>query len=80
LSSIEDIAQIRVFRGVPRGELRALQQMASTTRFPADSVVLCEGDLADHALLLLSGRLRASVRAGHRVRQLGSVRPGEVIG
>lgn len=80
LSSIEEIARIRVFRGVPRGELRALLSMASTTQFPVDSVVLREGDLADDALLVLSGRLRASVRAGHRVRQLGSVRPGEVIG
>ena len=80
LSDIEEIAGIRVFQGVPKRELSELARMASITRFPADAVVLREGDPADDALLVVSGRLRASVRAGHRVRKLGSVRPGEVIG
>lgn len=80
MSEIEELARIRVFRGVSKRDLRELVTAASIARFSADEVVLLEGDPADSALLLISGRLRASVRAGHTVRKLGSIRPGEVVG
>jgi len=80
VSDIEELARNRVFRGVSKRDLRELLAAASIARFRPDEAVLREGDPADSALLLISGRLRASVRAGHRVRKLGSIRPGEVIG
>lgn len=80
MSTIDEIAELAVFRGIARADLRSLMSLASTVDFPEGSVILREGDPADTALLVLSGRLRASVRAGHQVRKLGTVRPGEVIG
>ncbi len=80
MSNIDELARIKVFQGVSRSDLRSLLAAASTTRFAEGAVVLREGDPADTALLVLSGRLRASVRAGHQVRQLGGIRPGEVVG
>ena len=68
------------FRGLPHGALGDLAQLGEARRFEAGTLLFREGDVADRALLLLSGKLAASVGAGAATRALGEVHPGELVG
>lgn len=77
---IEALANLYLFRGVPRRALADLLSLAPPTRYEPGDVVFRQGDLADVGLLLVEGRLVVSVKVEALVRQVGDVRPGEVVG
>lgn len=68
------------FRGLPPGALAELALLGEPRRLRAGELLFREGDPADRALLLLSGKLAASVGQGAASRALGEVHPGELVG
>ncbi|MFM2248374.1 MAG: hypothetical protein RL071_4449 [Pseudomonadota bacterium] len=68
------------FRGLPPGALAELSLLGEPRRLHAGQVLFREGEAADQALLLLSGRLAATIGQGAASRALGEVHPGELVG
>jgi CRP-like cAMP-binding protein len=80
MHSIEPLAVLPMFSGVPPEALRELTLAAPLVQFKRDAMVLKQGEPAADALLVVSGRLRMYVSAGGTLRALGTIRPGEVFG
>jgi CRP-like cAMP-binding protein len=80
VNEIDQLGQLYLFRSVPRDALRDLVSLAPPTRFAAGMDVFEEGAPADVALLLIQGRLVASVGQGDSAKQVGDIRPGEIVG
>ncbi len=71
---------LRPFRAIPPDELAELERLAGRVYFELGQPVFQQGDLADHALLLLDGRLSVRVETDQGPRAVGDVWPGEVVG
>jgi len=80
VTEIDQLSQLYLFRSVPRPALRELLTLAPPTRFATGSPVFEEGAPADVALLLIQGRLVATVGSGAKAKQVGDIRPGEIVG
>jgi CRP-like cAMP-binding protein len=80
VNDIDQLSQLYLFRTVPAPALRDLLTLAPPTRFGAGHAVFEEGQPADVALLLIRGRLVASVGSGEHAKQVGDIRPGEIVG
>lgn len=80
MTDSEAIADLYVFRSVARSAIDELVALAPPQLYPAGSRIFSQGDVARHALMVIDGRLEASVQAGGRNRKLGEIGPGEVIG
>lgn len=70
------LSALAVFRGVPEADLLAFEDLCRPVALSVGQVVFCAGEVADAALLLVSGRLVASVGG----RELGEIHPGELLG
>jgi len=60
--------------------MRELAERCETTRFGPADLVYQQGDPGDTGLLLLGGLLEVSVETERRVRHLGLIHPGEIVG
>lgn len=80
LPDVDALSQLYLFRGVSPKALAELLSLAPPVRHAAGDVVFRQGDPADMGLLLVDGRLVVSVRVGDVVRQVGDVKPGEIVG
>ncbi len=76
----EGLAGLYMFRAVKQRHLEALVEMAPAKTFYGGDVVFRDGDPADTALLVVTGKLVAYVDGGGGRRVLGDSRPGEVVG
>jgi CRP/FNR family transcriptional regulator, cyclic AMP receptor protein len=66
--------------GVAQSTIDHLRKVAPASTFQAGQVVYREGDPADGGLLVVSGRLSASVKGPEGEKQLGKSLPGDVVG
>ena len=80
LPDIDALSGLYLFKSVPRQALVELCGLAPPVRFAQGATLFRQGDPADVALLLVEGRLVVSVRVQAVVRQVGDVRPGEIVG
>lgn len=80
MNDIDLISQLYVFRSVPRTEIEALVRLAPPQLFEPHERVFVQGEVANVALLLVDGRLEATVEAGGMIRRVGEVGPGEIVG
>lgn len=80
LPDVAALSRLYLFRSVPPRDLAELCSLAPPVRYEAAKVLFRQGDPADVGLLLVEGRLVASVRVGDVIRQVGDVRPGEIAG
>src|SRR5262245_46503959 len=81
MSPVDDLARLPLFRSVAREDLEDLCRVASLVELAAGAVVFAQGARADVALLLLTGRLVATVATrGGGPTVLGPIEPGEVVG
>lgn len=80
MTEIDQLSQLYLFRTVPREALRELISIAPPTRISKGQTVFEEGASADVALLLITGRLVASVGHGESSKPVGDIRPGEIVG
>jgi CRP-like cAMP-binding protein len=72
---IHDLARQRGLEASAEA-VSALCAQAPAVEFPAGEVIFREGDPGDRALLVVAGRLRATLQG----RTLGDTVPGEVVG
>jgi CRP-like cAMP-binding protein len=71
----------RFLRGLTSPQQQAILKAASLCRYPIDSVVLNQGDLADRFMLLRTGSARIFfVTQGGRKVMLRWLSPGEILG
>lgn len=80
MTDSDAIADLYVFRTVPRAAIDELVALAPPRAFPAGAVIYGQGQAADHALLVVEGRIEASLLTGERRRKLGEIGPGEILG
>lgn len=80
MSTAQELSRLPAFRDCPPAQIQALVRLAPTTAFKPDTVLLTQGEVAQGALLILSGRCRAEVQSGERRMVLGRPGPGELIG
>ena len=80
LPDVDALSQLYLFRGVPSRALAEICSLAPPVRYEAGEVLFRQRDPADVALLLVEGRLVVSVRVEDVIRQVGDVKPGEVVG
>ncbi len=71
---------LQPFRVIPAEELARLERLGRKLRYGRDEPVFSQGEPADHALLLLQGRLTVVLEVDGKLRNVGDVWPGEVTG
>lgn len=79
-SPLEALSKLTMLRGVPREELVMLLNVGQWVEVPKGGDLCRQGELADHALLVVEGRLKAWVYEGTRERAVSDVYPGELVG
>ena len=75
-----DLSQLPMFRGVEPDDLRDLLEYMQSVQFDRGELVFEQGDVADGALIVVSGQLQAKVVSGETERNIGTVHPGELCG
>jgi len=78
--SVQKLAKLPLFRGVPEASLKHLLEVCSPTRYRIAALVFEQNTMADKALLLVEGRLEVSVKSGSTHQHVGEIHPGEVVG
>jgi CRP-like cAMP-binding protein len=76
VSDLDILVAMPLFDRVPRAALERFCQAAPRLVLSAREVAFRQGDLADRALLVVTGRLDAVLGS----ETLGDVRPGEIVG
>ncbi len=74
------LSNMSVFRDVPQKALGELCILAPPVNFSVGATVFEQGKTSDVALLLIEGRLEVEVESSGKVRQVGQIRPGEIVG
>lgn len=74
------LESLYVFQGIPVRWLDELLRLSPVRAWPRGTTLFEERESADVAVLLVSGELFATVGTGQWVRNVGTVRPGEVVG
>ena len=77
---VDRLADLYLFKTVPRRALKELCIMAPPVRFKRGNKVFGQGDSADVALLVIEGELTASVEGDGQARTVGKIGAGEVVG
>ncbi|MEC7948256.1 MAG: cyclic nucleotide-binding domain-containing protein [Myxococcota bacterium] len=80
MSVVDKLHSLYLFKDVQRRSLEEFIVHAPPVQFPRGSEVFRQGSPADVALLLIEGRLVANVEAGGETREIGEIRPGEIVG
>jgi predicted RND superfamily exporter protein len=78
----EVVERSPLFRGLKASEVKRVAVLGTVDKFRAGDYILRQGEEGDHLIVLLSGaaRIEASDAASARTREIGQVRPGDVIG
>ena len=79
-SDVDKLSKLYLFKSVPRRSLDELCALAPPVRFERRNEVFRQGAPADVALLVIEGRLIASVAAASGDKQVGEIRAGEIVG
>lgn len=74
----EALSNLYLFQYVAASALDELLASSNARSVTPGETLITEGDPADSAFLLVSGRLEARIIGGDRV--LGDIRPGEIVG
>jgi CRP-like cAMP-binding protein len=74
------LESLYVFQGIPVRWLDEMLRLSPVRAWQRGTTLFEEGESADVAVLLVTGELFATVGAGHNVRNVGTIRPGEVVG
>lgn len=69
-----------IFKGVPPADVNLLVSLASAQRYARGATLFREGEVAEAALLVVSGRVGVYLGEGPAEQLIGEVRPGEIMG
>jgi CRP/FNR family transcriptional regulator, cyclic AMP receptor protein len=79
-TDISTLSKLYMFKSVPPASLAELCALAPPVHFLMGQAVFLQGANADVALLLIEGRLIATVTALADDKEVGQIRPGEIVG
>jgi signal transduction histidine kinase len=77
---LDELRKIPLFADLSEEDLERLYQMAETVSFPADQLVLREGDQGDSLFVVLTGELEVTKRQGSQDILLALYKPGQFFG
>jgi CRP/FNR family cyclic AMP-dependent transcriptional regulator len=78
--AVEELRKFERFAPYSNEELSLLIQFCDVLMVVKDDVIIKKGDLSDSLFLILSGRVRARLKAGGSDTSLGVMEPGELFG
>ena len=79
-SIAEQLSQLHLFRNVEGKDLDRLVTICPSYNYSIRQTIFTQGSPADHAMLLVSGRLEVSIQTDNNVRHIGEIHPGEIFG
>ncbi len=77
---VQQLQNLHLFRKVSAKDLKRLTQMCQVLEFRPRQIIFAQNAPADHAMILVSGKLDVCIMTGHTERHLGSILPGEIFG
>ena len=77
---IRILSAVRLFEGFTREQLRLLAFGAETLRIGAGKELYLEGDMAESAYIVISGRIRLFRERSGEIVLLGTAGPGAMLG
>ncbi|MCB9763426.1 MAG: cyclic nucleotide-binding domain-containing protein [Alphaproteobacteria bacterium] len=77
---VDALREVQLFRLVPIEHVRRLIAAGTQVSFKPGEVVFERGELGEHALLVIEGRLSATVEGKQKLRRVGDIWPGEIVG
>jgi NTE family protein len=80
LSDYDELVAFPIFGNLPAPFRRSLLDRLKVIRVPAGTVVMREGDEADGAYLVRSGRLRVTQAREEGAASIGEIGPGQIVG
>jgi CRP-like cAMP-binding protein len=75
-----DIADLELFAGCTKAELRKIRSLTTYLQVPKDQVLMREGTLAHEFIIIDSGTARVSRSTGEGVAKVADVGSGEFLG
>jgi CRP-like cAMP-binding protein len=77
---VQQLQTIHLFRSVPTGDLSKLVRMCKTMTFLPRQIIFAQNAPADHAMILVSGKLDVCIQISQVERHIGTILPGEIFG
>ena len=77
---VKQLQNLHLFRNVSAKDLTKLTQMCQILEFRPRQVIFAQNAPADHAMILVSGKLDVCIMTGQTERHLGNILPGEIFG
>lgn len=77
---VQQLQTIHLFRSVPKTDLSKLVRMCKTMTFLPRQIIFAQNAPADHAMILVSGKLDVCIQVAQTERHLGTILPGEIFG
>lgn len=80
MTSLHSLRKLPSLQSCGERDLQAFIRMAPTTAFKPETVIIAQGQPAEGAFFIVSGRCRAEVQRGDRRMVLGRLSPGDMFG
>ena len=77
---VKQLQNLHLFRNVSAKDLTKLTQICQILEFRPRQVIFAQNAPADHAMILVSGKLDVCILTGNTERHLGNILPGEIFG
>lgn len=77
---VKQLQNLHLFRNVSAKDLTKLTKVCQILEFRPRQVIFAQNAPADHAMILVSGKLDVCILTGNTERHLGHILPGEIFG
>jgi len=77
---VKQLQTLHLFRNVSQKDLSSLTQRCQVLEFRPRQIIFAQNAPADHAMILVSGKLDVCIMTGSTERHLGTILPGEIFG
>ncbi|MDA0306370.1 MAG: mechanosensitive ion channel family protein [Proteobacteria bacterium] len=74
------IRRVKLLKALTSEELDQLESKLAAVSFPANTVIVSEGEQGDSLFIVLTGLVRATIQNGKDEIEVGTIKPGEVFG
>ena len=77
---VNNLARMHIFRKVSEDDLEIFVQQCDPQSFMVGDAICSQGDKAENAMILVSGKLEVSVSTESTIKHVGEIHPGEIFG
>ena len=74
------IRRVELLKALTSEELDQLESKLAAVSFPANTVIVSEGEQGDSLFIVLTGLVRVTIQNGKDEIEVGTIKPGEVFG